>query len=229
MSETKLQRRLFYLRHLLINAFLVRRGPTLCTLGETRYGCSWTFCPDGLNQQSVVYSGGVGRDVTFERALVDRFGCSVVLMDPSPTGLKTMSLPENQNPRFEFLPVALAKAPGTLRLSPPLYPEEGSWFAQKVATDSIEVRCLDLRSIMASHGHSIIDLLKLDIEGSELGVIDQIVDSRLAVRQILVEFHEGLTPGVHVRHVARAMFKLLARGYKLVAKVDRIHIFLRQL
>src|SRR5262245_23159924 len=69
-KDTKFRRRLIYARHLLKRALLIRRGYKLSTLGETAIGCSWTFCPEGLTRESIIYSGGVGNDISFEHALV---------------------------------------------------------------------------------------------------------------------------------------------------------------
>ena len=209
---------MFYVRHLLMSALLVRGGYSLCTLGDNSTGCSWTFCPEGLNAESVVYSGGVGNDISFEHGLVKRFGCKVTLFDPSPTGLATMTRPENQIPQFKFLPVGLAGHCGALRLQEPLHPEEGSWFSNQVAQEGIEVRCLDLATMLVENQHRHADLLKIDIEGAEYGVIEHILKARVPVKQILVEFHDGLLPGIRRSQSLRAMFKLMARGYKLISE-----------
>src|SRR5690242_2409203 len=113
---------------------LMRPGFPLMTLGETINECHWTFCPEGLDAQSTIYSGGVGNDITFEHALVKAFGCSVVMIDPSPTGLQTMSRPENKIPQFRFFPTALAGRSGSLNLAQPINPDEGSWYAQSGET-----------------------------------------------------------------------------------------------
>src|SRR5215471_21233266 len=106
--DTRLRRRMICLRHWLKSAFLLHRGYSLSTLGNESSGCAYTFVADGLGPESIVYSGGVGKDVSFEHALVERFGCRVVLFDPSPIGLATMKLPENCNPQLRFIPVGLA-------------------------------------------------------------------------------------------------------------------------
>jgi FkbM family methyltransferase len=203
------------------------RPVPLLTLGETVNECHWTFCPDGLGRDSIIYSGGVGTDISFERALVQRFGCNVVLFDPSPTGLATMAKQENQLPQFRFLPVALAGQRGSLTFAPPINPQEGSWYAPPGAPGALEVPCIDLQSLLRENGLRRIDLLKIDIEGSEYEVLDDILDHRLPVRQICVEFHHSNLPGIKRRQTIRAMLKLRAHGYRLIHQYGTNHTFLR--
>src|SRR5689334_14479143 len=116
------------LRYRVFYGLLLNRRFPLLELGDRSTGCSWRFCPEGLDRRSIVYSGGVGRDISFEHALVQKFGCDIVLFDPSPTGAETMARPENRIPKFHFHPVGLSGTPGTLKLAAPLNSQEGSWF-----------------------------------------------------------------------------------------------------
>jgi len=219
---------MFYLRHLVRRALLIRKGHALCTLGEKSTGCSWTFCPNGLGPSSIVYSGGVGNDITFEHALVKRFGCLVHLADPSPTGIATMNLPENKIPQFRFSPVGLAGRCGTLRLAPPLSAQEGSWFKHRAGDGGIEVPCLDLATWLENNGHNHVDLLKLDIEGAEYEVLEHLLKRGIPVSQILVEFHSGLLPGFKKSQTLRALVGLLRHGYKLISEVGTTQTFIKQ-
>jgi len=221
-----LPKKLRYWRYAVFYGLLLNRRFPLLTLGETKTECAWTFCPTGINAQSVVYSGGVGNDVTFEQALISRFGCTVVMFDPSPTGLETMARPENKNQHIRFHAVALAGRNGTLRFAPPLNAAEGSWYAREDGTAQIEVPCTDLTSLMRANGHDKIDLLKLDIEGSEYEVIEHILEHRIPVRQICVEYHHGMLPGIRRSQTIRSMLKLVRRGYKLLYQVGNNHTFL---
>jgi FkbM family methyltransferase len=165
---------------------LLRKRSDLVTLGEPAGGCSWTVCSSLLGPQSIVYSGGVGNDISFERALVNQFGCDVVLCDPSPTGEQTVQRSENMLPQFHFRPLALADYRGKLRLARPLN-QTGDWWlsSNKNETGSLELPCTDLASLMAERGHAHIDLLKLDIEGSEYVVLDDLL-ARMAFCQVLL-------------------------------------------
>jgi FkbM family methyltransferase len=203
------------------------RQVPLMTLGETVNECHWTFCPNGLGKDSIIYSGGVGNDITFEHALVKRFGCNIVMLDPSPTGIETMSKAENKLPQFRFCAVALAGHRGALAFAPPINPEEGSWYTPTGTAGALEVPCTDLTSLLRENGHDRIDLLKIDIEGSEYEVIDDILDHRIPVRQICVEFHHSNLPGIRRGQTIRAMLKLRMHGYKLINQYGTNHTFLR--
>ena len=212
--------------HVFYSLFLSRHYPLL-ELGDRSTGCNWRFCPTGLNAASIVYSGGIGRDVTFEHGLLDRFGCDVVLFDPSPTGLETMARPENQAPGFKFHPVALAGRCGKLTFAPPPNSDEGSWFASPGASGAIEVEAVDLTTLMRLHQHDRIDLLKIDIEGAEYEVLDDLLARRLPIRQVAVEFHHSNLPGIRRSQSIRAILMMRAAGYKLIDVYGNNHTFLR--
>lgn len=216
------------LRYRLFYGALLQRNYKLLTLGNREAECHWNFCPDNLDANSVVYSGGVGRDISFEHGLVAKYGCSIVLLDPSPTGCETMALPMNQIPQFKFIPVGLAGGCKTLELAPPIYPGEGSWFKNAGAGNTIKVPCEDLQTLMKKNGHHKIDLLKIDIEGAEYEVLYDLLNRRLPVNQVLVEFHHGILPGIKRGETVRAILKMVAGGYKLLDQCGSNHTFLRQ-
>jgi FkbM family methyltransferase len=212
------------LRYRIFYGALLRRS-NLLEFGDRGNGCSWFFCPDGMDKDSVVYGGGIGRDVTFEKALVKQFGCRIVLFDPSPTGLETMSLPENKIPQFHFVPVGLSGSIGTLRFAPPIDPREGSWFTDGSSAATIEVPCVDLTTLMKQNGHDRIDLLKIDVEGAEYDVIDHLLRHKLPVKQVLVEFHHNIHPGIPRSRSIRYILKMVRAGYKLLKQDGANHTF----
>lgn len=218
------------LRHDLFYTFLHRSASDLADLGDSSESCNWTIRTSLLSSESVVYSAGVGRDISFEHALADRFGMKILLLDPSPTGLETMKKPEHQRKEFEFLPVALAGHEGELFLSPPGNPEEGSWvseishFGSGIANEEmVNVKCETVSSLMRKFGHTHVDLLKIDIEGAEYGVLEAIMESGVRIRQIAVEFHNGVLPGIPRSLTIRTLIKLYRHGYRIVHKGGSNH------
>lgn len=222
-------RKLRDIRYALFYRLLVSKGFKLTTLGNPSLKCAWTLSPLGLNKASVVYSAGVGRDITFEHALVENYGCNVILLDPSPTGRETMAVSSNQIPQFTFFPLALAGHDGELALSPPADPEEGSWRSDIRDASGLKVAAISLQSLMQKNAHTIIDLLKIDIEGSEYEVIDDILSKEIPVKQLCVEFHHGNSSLLGTRRslTIRTIVRLILRGYKLIHVWANDHTFLK--
>lgn len=70
--------------------------PRKISLG-TDYG-GWTLVGDNLGNSSTIYSSGVGNDISFDIAAIERFGCKVHGFDPSPPvaeWIKSQKLPPN--------------------------------------------------------------------------------------------------------------------------------------
>ena len=212
------------IRHDLFYRLVSRRRVTE-PLGDLAEGFAWYVNTAQLGPQSIVYSGGVGQNISFEQTVSKRFGCDVWLFDPSPTGAKTMSLPENQVDHFHFQPVGLAGGGGTLHISPPLHPEEGSWFAGE-GDSSMAVPVESVVTFAQSRGHKCIDLLKLDIEGAEYEVIEDLIRHRFPVRQICVEFHHQMLPNIRRSQTIRAVMSLFRQGYRQIMKDGNNHTFL---
>jgi hypothetical protein len=61
------------------------RVPTI-RLG-TEYG-GWSLCPHLLCQESIVYSIGIGDDISFDLSLIKKFGITVNAFDPTPESVK---------------------------------------------------------------------------------------------------------------------------------------------
>lgn len=212
------------LRHSLFYSLIISRSHNMTTLGDE---CTWTLDTSGLTPSSVVYSAGVGGDISFEKQLTNQFGCEIILLDPSPTGEATMNKPENQHPKLKFQKVGLADSDGDIVLCAPENKTEQSSYFMSSGDKGISVPCLSLPRFMKMHGHTCIDLLKMDIEGFEYGVLKQICAQKLPVKQICVEFHHSLIPGITRQQTIGAIIRLLCSGYKLIHRKDWDHTFIR--
>ncbi len=179
----------------------------------------WTFCPDELNEASVVYSFGVGEDISFDLQLMERFKLHIQAFDPSPESVDWIggqSLPEG----FHFHPYGLAATDGTISFAEPADPGIHSLFAANSAEGAAEglkqhvlpVFCL--ATILEKLGHEKIDLLKMDIEGAEYGVIEDIINSPVPINQVLIEFHHRF-PYIGVKQTKQALTSLNQAGYKV--------------
>lgn len=184
-------------KHLLGRDLLIRRKVHLpLEHYGNRYG-DWSVPANYVTKESIVYSFGIGEDASWDLALIQAKNCQVQGFDPTP---KSLSWVKNHvlDSRFSIHPWALADLDGTLDLWLPA--NDAFVSASCRASDSssskkITVPCRCLPSIMNELGHEFVDVLKMDIEGAEYSVIEQIVNDGLAKRigVILVEFHHWMS------------------------------------
>jgi FkbM family methyltransferase len=179
----------------------------------------WTFCPDSIDKDSVVYSFGVGGDVSFDLQLIRRFHLHVHAFDPSPGSVawvQTQAFPEE----FHFHPFGLAATDGHISFAEPAEPGIHSLFAIPGGKESVRdlkqhvLPVHRLPTIMKQLGHEKIDILKMDIEGAEYEVIEDIITLPLPVSQVLIEFHHRFGH-IGLKRTREAISTLNQAGYKL--------------
>ena len=155
------------------------------------YG-GWCIHPERLSAASVVYSFGVGEDVSFDLALIEQFGLSVHAFDPTPRVIQWVeeqSLP----PQLHYHPFGIAEFSGTAMFYPPAKPTNVSHSMlnrrRSGAGHVLELPVYTLQAIMEKLGHERVDLLKMDIEGAEYAMIENALAGSVQVDQWLIEFH----------------------------------------
>jgi len=177
-------------------------------------GASWSVCTAGLTETSVVYSMGVGEEVSFELELIRRFALQVHAFDPTPRSIqwvKKQAIPE----KLVFHSFGLGKVDGCCQFSPPVDPTHVSYtMLPRKTGPMIEAPVYRLATIMKILGHSKISLLKMDIEGAEYDVISDVLSSGIRPEQMLVEFHHRW-PEIGIEETRNAIEKLNHAGYTI--------------
>jgi FkbM family methyltransferase len=214
-----------------------RLGETEARVALEEHGdgtAAYRILAAGLGPDSVVYSCGVGCDISFDVSLIERHGVRVHAFDPTEEAERYVR--EQRPPeRFSLHRCAVADRDGE------------AWFSEIVPLDNPHykagalgalgptrrreaVRARSIASLMAELGHDRLDVLKLDIEGGEFAVLEHVLERRPRVDQIVVEFHPHLVNlgrhrtllGRHGwRETARAIAALRAAGYVLVHRSPR--------
>lgn len=179
------------------------------------YG-GWEVVTGQLDADAVVYSFGIGEDASFDIALIEKFGLTVHAFDPTPKSLawvKRQGFPD----RFVLHEFGIADSDGAVSFHPPENPDHVSCtILDRAATrhQAISVPVKRLSGIMAILGHPSLDLLKMDVEGAEYGVIEDLAKSGIRPRQLLVEFHYRFA-GVGIFRTRKAAGTLRSMGYAL--------------
>lgn len=205
----------------------------------TRYG-GWWVDSNIISGKPLLIDCGLGEDISFPAAFLERFGGMVVGVEPNP---RSLAYCRAHSPvGMEIVPQAFWSTAGeTLTFHMPRSQEllpngadgvSGSLLDSHdyvINGESLTVQTTDLATLLQTYGHAECDVLKLDIEGAEYPVLDALVsngDIRRA-RQLLVEFHHGVTHHGH-EDTDSAVAKLDRAGFRLIHVEGRNLIFRRE-
>jgi FkbM family methyltransferase len=182
--------------------------------GHHNYG-AWVVPDNLLNKDSIVYSIGIGEDISFDLDVIRHFGCQIFAYDPTPDAIAYIMRIE-PDPRFIFHPIGLAAVDGVT----PFAGSQGSDVSHTLPhhdNDFLhyqsELPVNRIETLMFNNDHHHIDLLKMDIEGFEYAVLDDMVSSKISPRCIILEFHHFQRRDPE--STKRAVRALIEVGYQL--------------
>jgi FkbM family methyltransferase len=163
----------------------------------------WYCDASRLNSDSIVYSFGLGRDTSFDEGLITAFpGLRIWGFDPTPKAVAYVHDRLKQNlldpTYFTLVEEALTGDPNVSTLSfivPPYDPEKVSLRSDsglKHLRNTVSYKAGTLQSFMARFGHEQLDILKIDVEGSEYAVLEQLLHDDFSG---VIRFYEYGTNG----------------------------------
>ncbi len=155
--------------------------------------------PRFINENSIVYSFGIGEDLSFDRSISDRFGCEVNCFDPTPKSLEWIAKQSHgilQNLKIFDYGLSRHTQTATFFLPKNSKNVSGSIVSQSAVNpdDSIQVELKSINDIVREFKHDNIDVLKMDIEGAEYDFINGLSEHSIRPKQLLIEFHDRLFP-----------------------------------
>jgi len=176
--------------------------------------CDWPIIPKLMERgRTVVYSVGVGANITWDKALLENYDCQVWGFDPTPKTLgwaRKQDFPEG----FKFVPLGLAERDGEIQFAAPRVETHISFAPLEDGQQgAVACKVKTLSSLMKDLGHDHVDVLKMDIEGGEYGVIDDILASPIRPTQLMAEFHHDMYEYGY-EHTQRAIHALYNAGYR---------------
>lgn len=168
--------------------------PKMKHLGSI-YG-GWMIVPELLHSDSVAYSFGVGNDITFDLDMIRRFGLTVHGFDPSPLAIKWLDT-QRTSSNYIFHPWGLGSQDASAELFAPISGGMYSLHSEHMSGELVKTRASirRLATIAKELGTKVIDILKIDIEGAELDILPDIIESAVPIRQLVLEFHHRIGIG----------------------------------
>ncbi|GAB3704071.1 hypothetical protein GCM10027592_34970 [Spirosoma flavus] len=223
-------------------------------IGSTYHG--YYVPQDFLSSQSICYCIGAGDDISFDTELKVLYDAKVFIFDPMPEGINhfnqlreytrmncgltihskdpfTYRITADQLNTVTFVEIGVWNKKDTLKFYEPIregYPSH-SVYMFKESGRYIEAPVDRLSALMQQLGHTSVDLVKIEIEGAEYKVIDSILEDKLDIKLILVEFDEIHNPSDKLFHlrIKKTCDRLRKAGYVLVHSTDTMkRSFLRK-
>ncbi len=222
-AERKVGVSLFFLsaRRSITHAFEALRTKKVST--ELRQYGNYFLAAAAIPPHPVVFSLGVGQDISFDRALMDRHEVRLFLFDPTPASkrfIDGLDLPSN----VRFFPLAIADHDGTVAI----FSDDLEKDLQRTSSISIfnrgfyesagSVQCKKISTLMTEHGLAHLDILKLDIEGAAIQVLEDLLREGIFPTQVACEFErpEKMTEVyAYLRRLGALFDKFEAAGYEL--------------
>ena len=208
------------------------------------------FILDGiLNEKSIVYSFGVGEDISFDVELTNFYKCHMHLFDPNPRAKAHFDLLIEKTHRgeklfynttsyynidkqslnaFTYHQLGVYNTRDTLKFYAAKNKAHDSFSVDNLQNtkDFITLPVDTLSNIMNDLGHTHIDLLKINIEGAEYAVLKNMLKDKVDVKMIALELHFDNDESKNDT-IFTTIDMLFNAGYYLIHKENAECLFVR--
>jgi FkbM family methyltransferase len=219
----------------------------------SKYGGKY-FHNIGVLKNKYVISAGLGEDASFDIELINKTGCKVILIDPTPRSIEhykkiIMSVGKKNELNYNLNGNQPVKAYNLVKInsnnlklvkralynrnlkkinfyspliinhvSHSLITSKNKYFE---TTRKIQVATVTLKKILQTFKIKNVELIKLDIEGAEIDVIENIIKNAIFPNQILVEFDDLMGFKINnLNRFIRTHNLLTDNGYNLIKTKD---------
>ena len=222
-TERSLGVPLFFLSLRRLATYVFEAMNTLPVSGDLAEYGNYRLSTSRLGSQPVVFSVGIGKELSFDLAILERHDARLFLFDPTPTSkihVEGLNLP----PNAQFCPVAVTDRDGTVELfiddleSDFQAASSVSIFNRGFGDKGFTVDCRRIKTLMAERGLTHLDVLKMDIEGAAIIALRDVLRDGIRPTQIACEFErpEGIRETYSfLRDIAALFDDLKKAGYTI--------------
>lgn len=177
------------------------------------HGAQWKVPTALFSRRSICYCAGVGEDISFELGLYSESHPFIFLFDPTPRAISYIKK-QPISPKITFYPWGLWSKNSIQKFyAPPMESYVSHSIVNLHQTQTyFEADCKSLVWIMKTLGHTQLDMLKIDIEGAEYMVLEELLRSRIRPKVLAIEFDQP-TPLFKTFSMIK---NLITAGYILV-------------
>lgn len=174
--------------------------------------------PSVLQPKDTVVSVGIGKDISFDLALLQKYKVQVYAYDPTPKSLnwlKTQQLPADFQ-YFDFGLHATIDGEVTFYLPKDARAVSASTKISGVMNENeaIKVQMRTFKQLLQTLPTKHISVFKMDIEGAEYEVLETLFDDpEVQIDQLLIEFHDRMFKDTEPHLSKKSAAFLKQKGY----------------
>ena len=214
---------------------MAHRKPRARKLGILYHSPNFIF-REGIDEKSIIVDVGCGYEADFSRFMIAQFGACAYGIDPTKKHKKYLEkLETSAKGKFVYMQNAVSSVSGDLLFYEIENRESGSLLPDHTnimqdVTISYKVKSLTLKEIPHRINQKKVDLIKLDIEGAEYDLFDDIEQEDLMVYdQIYIEFHHNAIESKSFADTQMIVNKLCELGFTSFSLDDLNYLFYRDL
>ena len=175
-----------------------------------------------ISQKSspIIYSFGIGSDISFDKSVKNLFNVPIYMYDPTPNVAKFMKnfekdkqlIFKNEGLYIKEKKLKLYKSSNKKKLNASIYPIH----EDKRNFSLVQFRTLE--SFMKLNNHDRIDILKMDIEGAAVDVLDHMIhETKIRPKQIITEIEivSINEPLSYLTKITKLMKSIKTNGYEI--------------
>lgn len=155
---------------------------------------------DNFNESSVIVDVGCGYEAELSRHMIEQHNLNAFGVDPTKKHAPSLKmLEESMKGKFHHLPIAVTEKDGFITFHESRKNESGSILLEHTNMQNDEITTYGVESVSLSAlvkrvGTTFVDFLKLDLEGAEYALLDNISSEDIVpFQQIFIEFHHHCT------------------------------------
>lgn len=186
---------------------------------------------DNFNKLSVIIDVGCGHEAEFSRHLIEKHNLLAFGVDPTLKHAPFLKiLEETTKGKFHHLALAVTQKDGIIKFHESEQNESGSILSEhiNIQNDDIttyNVESVNLRELVRRIGTTPIDLIKLDLEGAEYELLNEINDEDINLfKQIFIEFHHHCTNHT-IQETILLVRNICSKGFKVFTLDQHNYLF----
>ena len=181
------------------------------------------------DKQPLVFSFGLGEDISFDMGIMQKYNAKVYGFDPTPKAIKYVkSIKTGDN--FILQEYAVSNADEQITFNLPKNENHVSGSIVDInSTNTITVEAKRIQTILEELNIKAdeIDILKMDIEGAEYNVIEDMFNCKIFPKQVLIEYHHFFD-SITDEQTKNSILLLLENNYELFYIESYNYSFIRK-